>query len=382
MNEHVFLHKDRQSLEPLKEQPFGNEEALQTLIADYPELLDGAQVRPDDPRRWILVTREKGIAETSDSSERWSVDHLLIDQDAIPTLVEVKQGSNSDLKRNVVGQLLVYAAHAALTWTADELRQTFENEGQEKDFRPLDKISELLGTDSEPDANAFWQKVETNLAAQRMRLLFVADRIPDPLVRVVEFLNRQMPDIEVLAIEIKQFRGESSETLVPRVIGRTAVSPVQATGIAGARTKLTRDSFLKKLPNSQAFEVAEKLLRQASGSRAILWYGSSSVSIRTQCPLYGKPVTVAWLHPQPGIPFWNGFRDVTFGSAIEDYSLPSKLRSCMNEWVNEFKADDFANQIFGKGTRAYSVSYEDAVSNIDLLIGRLEKVLTNLQELR
>ena len=41
----------------------------------------------------------------------------------------------------------------------DELCQTFENEGQEKDFRPLDKISELLGTDSEPDANAFWQKV-------------------------------------------------------------------------------------------------------------------------------------------------------------------------------------------------------------------------------
>ena len=61
----------------------------------------------------------------------------------------------------------------------------------------------------------------SNLAARRLRLLFVADRIPDELARVVE-LNEQMPRIEVLAVEIKRFRGESLVTLVPQVIGRTA----------------------------------------------------------------------------------------------------------------------------------------------------------------
>ena len=46
-------------------------------------------------------------------------------------------------------------------------------------------------TDSEPDADVFWEGVSTNLAAGRLRLLFVADAIPDPLVRAAMFLNAQ-----------------------------------------------------------------------------------------------------------------------------------------------------------------------------------------------
>ena len=113
-------------LEPLTEEPFSSEDVLQVLIADHPEVLDGEQIRPNDPRRWILVKREKGIAETPDAGERWAIDHLLIDQDAVPTLVEVKRGANSEIRRTVVGQLLEYAAHAARTWPADDLRRIFE----------------------------------------------------------------------------------------------------------------------------------------------------------------------------------------------------------------------------------------------------------------
>ena len=64
------------------------------------------------------------------------------------------------------------------------------------------------------------ENVATNISARRMRLLFVADDIPDPLERVVEFLNAEMTNIEALAVEIKQFRGEQTQTLVPRVLGR------------------------------------------------------------------------------------------------------------------------------------------------------------------
>ncbi|MDE2796633.1 MAG: hypothetical protein OXL34_17595 [Gemmatimonadota bacterium] len=86
---------------------------LQKLIAEYPELIDGEQVRPDDARRWILIGREKGIAETLDVGARWSLDHLIIDQDARPTLAEVKLRDNPEIHRKVVGQILEYAAHAA-----------------------------------------------------------------------------------------------------------------------------------------------------------------------------------------------------------------------------------------------------------------------------
>ena len=91
-------------------------------------------------------------------------------------------------------------------------------------------LGRLIQADEEPDVDGFWENVATNLAARRLRLLFIADEIPDPLERVVEFLNAQMPGIEVLAVEIKQFRGKSTQTLVPRVLstpqlGRSNSSP-------------------------------------------------------------------------------------------------------------------------------------------------------------
>ena len=48
--------------------------------------------------------------------------------------------------------------------------------------------------------------------------------IPPELQRIVEFLNENLVRIEVLAVEVKQYVGEGRQTLVPRVIGRTAVA--------------------------------------------------------------------------------------------------------------------------------------------------------------
>ena len=122
MAQSIYTRDLKGGLEPLQEEPFSTEDELQELIAEHPELLDGEQIRPDEPRRWILVTREKGIAESAGASARWALDHLIVDQDARPTLVEVKRGKNPEIRRAVVGQLLEYAANAAVTWSAAELR--------------------------------------------------------------------------------------------------------------------------------------------------------------------------------------------------------------------------------------------------------------------
>ena len=212
MAERIYTRDEQGKLEPLEEAPFASEDDLQALLAEHPELLDGEQMRPGDPRRWILIKREKGIAETSDAGDRWALDHLLIDQDATPTLVEVKRGANSEVRRKVVGQMLEYAAHAtggAGSWTVDDIRRDFEDTANAQDRNPDDLIADLLQTDGEPDVEAFWKDVGANLAARRIRLLFVADDIPDSLTRIVSFLNEQTRDnIEVLAVEIKQFSGK------------------------------------------------------------------------------------------------------------------------------------------------------------------------------
>ena len=171
MTERIYVTTAQGGVEPLEETAFAAEGELQRLIAEYPELLDGEQMRPGDPRRWLLVSREKGIAEAAGRGARWALDHLLIDQDARPTLAEVKRGWNPEIRRTIVGQLLEYAAHASETWTADELRETFVRNAEARGSDPQEEIATLLQSDSERDAEAFWEDVATNLAAKYLRLL-------------------------------------------------------------------------------------------------------------------------------------------------------------------------------------------------------------------
>ena len=89
--EEIYILKNVGQLEPVREQKFDLESVFQQLVADHPELLSGQRMDPDNPRRWILVDREQGIPDIVGGGNRWASDHLLIDQDAIPTLAEVKR---------------------------------------------------------------------------------------------------------------------------------------------------------------------------------------------------------------------------------------------------------------------------------------------------
>jgi hypothetical protein len=51
---------------------------------------------------------------------------MFLDQDAIPTLVEVKRSSDTRIRREVIGQMLDYAANGAQYWGEGALRLLFE----------------------------------------------------------------------------------------------------------------------------------------------------------------------------------------------------------------------------------------------------------------
>ena len=375
MAERIFTVVDGE-IEALEEQAFSSEDDLQVLVAEHPEILDGEQIRPGDARRWILVTREKGIAETSGAGARWALDHLIVDQDAVPTLAELKRGANPEIRRTIVGQLLEYAAHAAETWTASELREAFERGAEARGRDAREELAELLRTHEEPEIERFWETLSTNLAAKRLRLLFVADHIPDPLARTVTFLNAQMPDIEVLAVEIKRFPGTSGQTLVPRVIGRESA----ALSRSGSGRGLTRDSFLEGFSNDDARAVAERLLDVAQQSKGEIFYGSQGISIRARCSVWRKPISVAWLYPQPG-QRWMRTREFSFGWAAFEDELPDALRVMLERWVEEFASDSFTEDVSSKGVKAWAVKHDTAAQHLDLLVERLRAVLTNLASL-
>ena len=241
----IYLIQDGGDLVEMRESPYDSEALLQQLLAQYPNLLAGDQINATRPRRWLLVTREMAVPGEEDGAGRWSLDHLFLDQDAIPTLVEVKRSSDTRIRREVVGQMLDYAANAVVYWPVEQIRAKFEATCSARQVDPDVEVGELVGPGIE--VSEFWQKVKTNLQAGRIRMLFVADEIPPELRRVVEFLNEQMDPAEVLALEVKQFVGPGMKTLVPRVIGQTAVAEQRRTGGRSSRDSIGPDEFFAEL---------------------------------------------------------------------------------------------------------------------------------------
>jgi hypothetical protein len=193
---------------------------------------------------------------------------LFLDQDAIPTLVEVKRSSDTRIRREVVGQMLDYAANAVVYWPLETIRARFEanceSQGQDPDQTLMEFLDDAATTDE------FWEQAENNLNASKIRMLFVADEIPTELQRIVEFLNEQMDPAEVLAVEIKQFAGHDLRTLVPRVIGQTA-----STKPPSGR-KWSPSSFFEELQRRHGettVHVAEKILTWAEANASRVRWG-------------------------------------------------------------------------------------------------------------
>ncbi|TDD14092.1 hypothetical protein E1287_42950 [Actinomadura sp. KC06] len=166
--------------------------------------------------------REIGVPASELSGSAFSLDHLFVDADAVPTLVKVKRASDTRTRREVVAQMLDYAANGSRYWPAQLLRQSFEDTCRRDGAFPEEIYQGALGGQG-PDA--FWENVRDNLLAGRLRLLFVADQIPVELRAIVEFLNKQMIPAEVLAVDLRRHRNETGlGVLAPTVYGNAAVT--------------------------------------------------------------------------------------------------------------------------------------------------------------
>lgn len=188
-----------------------NEDTMQRLVADYPDIIadrDGAL---------LLIKREQAIGD-GEADSRWSLDHLFVTREGVPVLVELKRASDTRLRREVVGQMLDYAANGTAYWKAGTIAAGFASTASEAGQDPDQLLASFLPEGTMPEA--FWQQVDSNFIAGRIKLVFVADQIPRELARIVEFLNEQMK-ADVRAVELNWFEGQGIKAFTPRVIGET-----------------------------------------------------------------------------------------------------------------------------------------------------------------
>lgn len=242
MSPGIFVIDDASSLVPMAIHEYEAEAVLQDLLTNHPALLAGES--DSSARRFALIKQEAGVPSQEGGANRWSLDHLFVDNEAIPTFVEVKRATDSRIRREVVGQMVDYAANALTYWEIATLRDQFESHHAD----PGEALRDLLG--EEPDVEGFWERVRTNLTAKKVRLVFVADDIPPELRAAIEFLNEQMQNVEVLGLEVKQYAGESGlKTLVATTIGKTqAAQQAKGQREPSGRERLYKEFWEQFLP--------------------------------------------------------------------------------------------------------------------------------------
>jgi hypothetical protein len=298
----------------LSETPYNSEDIFQEVLATFPEVLAGGTTTDDgEVRKLLLVSREMGVPSDEGGSARWSLDHLFIDERAVPVFVEVKRSSDTRIRREVVGQMLDYAANGISYWPIEDLQRGLT---ASSGMSPEEALRACFGAGFETDK--FWTTVEQNLKEGNVRLVFVADHLPPELVRIIEFLNERMTPTEVLGVEVVQFLGEGQQVFVPELVGKTARA-VKAKGQPGRQWD--EASFLDTVserygqPTEALFRTMFDHVRERG---RFSWGRGVSPGVTAYYPVGGQQV-----------PIWNSNAGV-YGRSDDGpylYTYPSEIRA-------------------------------------------------------
>lgn len=234
----------------------------------------------------LLVSREQGVPGEEGGGSRWSLDHLFIDRDGVPVLVEVKRAVDTRARREVVAQMLDYAANGVAYWPVASIIASFEDTCESDNISPEDRLAAFL--DGGERTEQYWKQVEANLKAGRIRLVFVADEIASELGRIIEFLNQQMRPAEVLGIEVAQYVSDSGiRTLVPKLVGNTEIAKASKSASGQELPPISKAEWLAGLEAEHSTEHrlgAERVIgwAEASGHEAEVTKSQNSMYIRHQ----------------------------------------------------------------------------------------------------
>jgi hypothetical protein len=342
MSQGVIYMVDGDGLRRMTPSAPENEDRMQALVAQYPELIT------DGDGDLLLVCREASIGD-GEAASRWSLDHLFVTREAVPVLVELKRASDTRIRREVVGQLIDYAANASAHWAAGTIAAAFAK------TIGVDQADEALaGFIGDRDPDEFWKQVDSNLTSGRMKLVFVADVIPRELAIVVEFLNYQMR-ADVRAVELRWFVGEGGvTTLTPRIIGGSE----QAT-VAKSRTRqppIEVDAWIQERIAPRGAEMLAGVQRAcsiASGAGGDVFIPSTRGSIIASWPTDdGKLVYPIGVYPSGMVVLRLGYLKYRPAFAAED--ARRQLYEDLKEIVGDLHTQSLAGEPGFPATRLNS----------------------------
>ena len=217
-----ILVQDARGVRALEE-GFASEEELQRFLKEHSDLMPLEEIELD-AAPLLCIGWEVGLASGAE-------DILYIDQNGLLTVVETKLRKNPEVRREVVGQILEYAAQMSGWSSANVERQAekfFASSESPDQYRgcTLEKALQLYLESSEAlpefSYDYFLQQVQANIDRGHFRLIIAIDEPPEPLLKTVEFVNRFSERFEIFLIQLKRFCDQAKEQniFVPALFGK------------------------------------------------------------------------------------------------------------------------------------------------------------------
>ena len=204
-------------------------ELLRQVLDHRPDLV----LRPTTSL--LLVGRRTNPSDATDPDVP-ALERVYVDGQGVPLLVGLPSTAGAASGSDIVMRLLDRVAVELPQWRDGWLRGLARVTHGDRDEAEL--LEQALGWRADPDA--FWARVETNISRDRVRIVLVVDRLADELTRVVEFLDGQLREVEVRAVEVSLYGSGQVCALVPRSTrtGSTSARHRPALGAEGRHRRV------------------------------------------------------------------------------------------------------------------------------------------------
>jgi hypothetical protein len=186
-------------------------------------------------------------------------DIVLLGSDAVLTIVETKLKRNPEARREVVAQVLEYAAFLS-EWSGD---QVIERARESAPKALADWLNDI-GWDG--DVESFTKQVENNLHSGRVRLIVAVDEVGEQAQRIITFLNANST-FDIYLLQVSSFaQADEGRILVPTLHGYA-----RKTGTSRATRDWSWEAYERELGWSSADVGAARDFIERLGKIAKGW---------------------------------------------------------------------------------------------------------------
>lgn len=250
-----IIHISKGNFKSISKQSYRNKESggfgeksLQDLIIDFPEIIPSDYINPEESPIFIVVRSEAGVTAGS-------MDILLLDQYAVPTVIETKLIDNREIRRSVLAQGIEYLSHLQAEWSGDRFLEEAKEYWAKKEKAFEQIVQEKWGKELN---SSYLSQLQSNIDIANMRLIITADSIPSELRRMIEFLNNTSR-FEILGLEVVLYSDEKdpeNKYLIPTVLGASEQTRERK---KPSRSQWSKVRFFETLEESLDSEIIEKI---------------------------------------------------------------------------------------------------------------------------